>query len=136
MSNSSNLGKELKRLRKEVDELKNRRKGFHFLVLSEGETEEEKLKQMIDAGKMAVGDEYQVIEVPWSISQLKGSPFIPEGNSADPLADPGLPPPAPQAIASSWGEKRDREQRWKDHIRKIESDDQRYDPDKPKSGWR
>ena len=47
MSNSNNMGKKLKRLRKELDELKAKDRRFHFLVVSPGETEEEKLKQLM-----------------------------------------------------------------------------------------
>ena len=133
MSNSNNMGKELQRLRKELDELKAKDRRFHFLVLSKGETEEEKLKQLIDAGKIAAGDEYQVIEIPWAISQLKGSTHIPEGSGKDPFAEPPLPP-APQSIATSWGEERDREKRWADHVKKIKRDGQLYDDDKSKAG--
>lgn len=129
MSNSNNMGKELKRLRKELDELQSKDRRFHFLVLSPGETEEGKLKEMIDAGKIALGDEYQVVEIPWQVHPLKGSTHIPEGSSADPYAEPELPPP-PQT--TKWSEQRDREERWKQHVKKIERDGQRYDGDKPK----
>ena len=134
MSNSNNMGKELKRLRKELDELKAKDRRFHFLVLSKDETEEEKVKQLTAAGKFTPGDEYQVVQVPWKIAELKGSTHIPEGNSADPFAEPKMPP-EPQV--TSWGGQRDREQRWKEHVKKIEMAGERYDPDKPKDGtWR
>ena len=77
VSNSNNMGKELKRLRKEADELLGKAGRFHFLVLTPGETEEEKLKQQIDAGVMAAGDEFQVVHIPWKISPLMGSSHIP-----------------------------------------------------------
>jgi len=63
VSNSNNLCKEIKRLRKEVAGLGAMGRKFHFLVLGKDETEEEKLRQMIDAGKFAPGDEYQVVQL-------------------------------------------------------------------------
>ena len=139
MSNSNNMGKELKRLRKEADELLSNSKGrrFHFLVLGPGQTEEEQLKEMIDAGKFALGDEYQIVEIPWIMRELKGSAIVPEGNSADPYADPRLSKPEEEPIISSYAEEREREERWKKHVQQIKRDGQLYDPDKPKDkGWR
>ena len=59
------------------------------------------------AGKVQPGDTCQLINVPWVIYELKGSTYIPEGNPHDPLADPGLPPPA--QATTNWGEQRDRD---------------------------
>jgi hypothetical protein len=135
VSNSNNLGKELARLRKEFDALQNKDRRFHFLVLTPGESEAEKLKQLIAAGTMDVGDEYQVVQIPWKISPLIGSSHIPESGGADPYAEPELPPEP--VFTTSWTEKREREARWADHVKKIERDGERYEGDKPKdTTWR
>ena len=107
--------------------LKARDRRFHFLVLGENETEEAKVKQLTDAGKFTPGDEHQVVRVPWTPKPLRGSKCIPEGSvSTD---EPEMPRPEP--AVTSWGEG-DREQRWREHIRKIERDGTRYDPDRSK----
>ena len=134
MSNS-NLGKEIKRLRKEIADLGAQGSAFHFIVGDAVETAEGKLERLKAEGKVQPGDTYQIVQVPWVINQLKGSPHIPEGNPHDPLADPGLPPPA--QATTNGGEQRDREQRWKEHVKKIDMAGERYDPAKPKDGtWR
>ena len=135
MSNSNNIGKELKRLRKELAEVESKDSKFHFVVGDKNENAEAKLERFRAEGKIAVGDTYQLVQVPWIVRELKGSSkYIPEGSSADPLADPGLP--LPQSVSSSWGEERDRDKRWADHVRQIERDGQRFDPDKKTdAGW-
>lgn len=132
MSNSNNMGKELKRLREELQDLKAKDRRFHFLALGKNETEEAKVKEIMDAGKFSPGDEYQVVQVPWALNELRRSTHIPEGSAADPFVEPETPRPEP--VGTSCGEERDRVQRWKEHIRKIERDGTRYDPDKPKRG--
>lgn len=134
MSNSNNFGKEIKRLRKELDELTSKDRRFHFLVLTPGETEEGKLKELIVAGTMDIGDEYQVVHIPWKISPLRGANYIPEGSDEDPLGDPRLRKPelAEPIFTTSWAEKREREERWKKHEQQIERAGERFDPDKPK----
>ena len=130
MSNSNNMGKELKRLRKELEDLKGKGRRFHFLVLGKDDTEDEKVKQLMDAGKFAPGDEYQVVQVLWNPRQLKGAEDIPMGGAFDPYAEPEMP--LAQPVPQPWKEDLARERRWKDHIKQIERDGTRYDPDKPK----
>ncbi len=86
---------------------------------------------MLAAGTMQKGDEYQVIQLPWSVSPFKGSPHIPKGSSADPYAEPELPP---QIATSSWGEQRERGEKWARHLKDIEAKGERYEGDKPKGG--
>ena len=132
MSNSNNLGKEIKRLRKEIADLGAQDSAFHFVVGDANETAEAKLDRMKAEGTVQPGDTCQLITVPWIVRELKGSTYIPEGNPHDPLVDPGLPPPV--QATTNWGEERDREQRWKDHVKKIDAAGERFDPDKKKSG--
>ena len=132
MSNSNNLGKEIKRLRKEIADLGAQDSAFHFIVGDAAETADAKLERLRAEGKVKPGDTVQSVEVPWIVRELRGSSHIPEGSAKDPFAEPEMP--APQVIGTNWGEQRDREQRWKDHLRKIERDGTRYDPDKPKAG--
>ena len=132
---TSNVHKRLDKLKREITELGAKGKAFHFIIGDTNENAEAKLERLKAEGKIASGDECQIVEVQWAISPLRGSSHIPEGNSADPLAEPELQ--APQAIAESWGQERDRQQRWKEHVTRIEADGQRYSDDKPKSGgWR
>lgn len=125
------MGKELKRLRKELAELTAKDKRFHFLLLSPGETEEEKVKQLMAAGSMAQGDEYQVIQIPWHAKTLIGGDYIPEGNSADPFADP-QEGKQPEVVDPSFKEQREREERWKKHVAQIQRDGDRFGFEKPK----
>jgi len=132
---TSNIEKRLDKLQRELAELGTKDSKFHFVLGDANETAEAKLERLRAEGKIAVGDTYQLVQVPWIVRELKGSTYIPEGSSADPLADPGLPPPA--QVPTDWGEECDRDKRWADHVRQIERDGQRYDPDKPKAGgWR
>ena len=129
---TSNVGKRLDKLHREITDLGAKGRSFHFVVGDKNEPAEAKLERLKAEGKIAAGDECQLIDVPWRISELKGQPHIPEGNATDPLADPGLP--IPETVVDASCEARDREQRWKDHIKKIEADGQRYRADKPKDG--
>lgn len=142
MSNSNNLGKELKRLRKEVEELKNRGRGFHYVVVGKTATAQERIDAMLADGSMREGDEYMVVELPWVISPLKGATHVPEGNSTDPFADPykhgnkgdgdgdgmGASPSGSPLDPPPF----DQQERWRQHERRIEADGTRFDPDKPK----
>ena len=131
---TSNVGKRLDKLHKEITELGSKGRAFHFIVGDSNETAEAKLERMKAEGSVATGDEYQLIQTQWAISQLKGADYIPEGNSHDPFEEPPLP--QPDVVKTSWGEQREREQKWKDHIKKITEDGQRYG-EKPKDGgWR
>ena len=131
---TSNVHKRLDKLRKEIVDLGSKGRAFHFIVGDANEAAEAKLERMKAEGTIATGDEYQLVQIPWAISPRlsSGSSHIPEGSTHDPLVEPELP--APQAIALSWGEEQARQQKWKDHVRKIEAAGERYDPDKPKYG--
>jgi len=66
-------------------------------------------------------------------NNLKGSLAIPEASTEpDQFAEPKMPPPDP--AVSTWGEQYEREKRWKQHLRAIERNGQRFDPDGPKHG--
>ena len=135
MSNSNNLGKEIKRLRKEIADLGAQDSAFHFIVGDKNENAEAKLERLRAEGQVKPGDTVQSVEVPWIVRELRGSSHIPEGSAKDPFAEPEMP--APQAVDTSWSEKRERDQRWKDHLKQVERDGTRFDPDKPKAGgWR
>ena len=130
---TSNVHKRLDKLHREITEIGAKGRAFHFIVGDVNEAAEVKLERMKAEGNIATGDEYQLIEVPSAISQLKGSPYIPEGNATDPLADPGLP--QPEAVVSmSWGEQRDRDKRWSAHVKTIEASGERYGKPKPTDG--
>jgi hypothetical protein len=127
VSNSNNLGKELARLRKELDEIKAKDRRFHFVIVDKTSTEQERIDTLLAAGTMKKGDAYQVIDVPWVISELKGSLEIPEGRATDPYAEPPLPPPE----TTPWKEEREREERWAKHVREIERRGERFGYEKP-----
>lgn len=131
---TTNVHKRLDKLQKEITEISAKGRAFHYIVGNANESAEAKLERMKSEGKIQAGDEYQMLDVPWVISLLKGSSHIPEGNPADPYAEPSLPPP-PQDT-TEWGDERERERRWKEHVRKIEASGERYDDDKPKGGRR
>jgi hypothetical protein len=122
------MGKELARLRKELDEIKAKDRRFHFVIVDRTMTEQDRIDAMLAAGTMKKGDAYQVVEVPWVISELKGSLHIPEGSSADdPYAERPLPPPE----TTPWKEEREREERWAKHVRDIEQRGDRFGYEKP-----
>lgn len=132
---TSNTHKRLDKIEKEITDLGAKGRKFHFILGDANEPAEAKLERMKAEGTVKKGDEVQLVQVPWIVRELKGSSYIPEGSDHDPYADPGLPP-EPQAT-TNWGEQREREQRWKDHVKKIERDGTRFDPDKPKDDtWR
>jgi hypothetical protein len=145
---ASNAGKRLELLKKQLAELQAKDKGFHFVVIQPGETESERVEAL--AGIISPGDEYQPITIPWKVNPLKGSTYIPEGNSEDPYADPlqakvgseyevgGL-----RATASSPTldplPTHEQQERWRKHEQQIERDGQRYNPqelDKQLDKWR
>jgi hypothetical protein len=132
VSNSNNLGKELKRLRKELAALGAKDKKFHYIIGDPNEAAEARLERLIADGKIAKGDEYQLIDIAWTPRVLRGASYIPEGTSADPYAEPALPPMPVVNVTKQMEE--EREQRWKEHVKKIEKDGERYDPNKPKYG--
>jgi hypothetical protein len=68
---TSNLHKRLDRLQKEVNEIGAKRHKFHFVVGDTNESAEAKLERMKAEGKIAPGDEYQLIQVPWAMNDLK-----------------------------------------------------------------
>jgi hypothetical protein len=70
---TSNLHKRLDRLRKEITEIGAKGRTFHFVVGDTNESAEAKLKRMKAEGILVAGDEYQLIQVQWAISCLKGS---------------------------------------------------------------
>ena len=72
MSNSNNLGKEIKRLRKEIADLGAQDSAFHFVVGDANENAEAKLDGMRAAGKVQPGDTCQLIHVPWVIYAAQG----------------------------------------------------------------
>jgi hypothetical protein len=132
---TSNAGKRLERLHKDLAEIGGKARKFHYVVGDANESSEAKLERLRAEGVVKAGDEVQTIDVPWVINQLRGSVAIPEGGGRDPLEDPGLPPPTP--IATSWTEQRDREERWKKHVEQIKRDGQLFEGDKPKDKtWR
>jgi hypothetical protein len=132
---TSNIHKRLDKLRKEIAEIGAKGRAFHFIVGDKNEHPEAKLERLKAEGKIASGDEYQVVQVQWAINPLEGSSHIREGIPRDPYAEPDKPPAQQEtAQQAQWKEERDREQRWKDHIKKIEASGQRYDPHKPKYG--
>ena len=145
MSNSNNIGKELKRLRKELDALEQKARGFHFLVHHVDDDPEPILQARIASGQYANSDVVEFVAIPWRLRELTGN--LPP----DPLADDyenrrdadegyggmnehaergaslsGLAPdPSPFPATGQL-------ERWKKHERAIELDGTRYDPDKPK----
>jgi hypothetical protein len=132
VSNSNNISKELKRLRKELAALGAKDKKFHFVIGNPNEAAEARLERLMAEGKITTGDEYQLIDLAWTPRVLRGASYIPEGTSADPYAEPALPPMAVVNVSKLAEE--EREERWKKHLKKIEKDGERYDPDKPKYG--
>jgi hypothetical protein len=131
---TSNTHKRLDKLQKEITDLGAKGRSFQFIVGDAVESAEAKLERMKAEGQIATGDEYQLIQVPWAISALKGSTYIPEGNPDDPYAEPPLPT---EPINNKWAEAREREERWKKHERKTERDGERYEGEKPKDTiWR
>jgi hypothetical protein len=68
---TSNLHKRLDRLQKEINEIGAKGRAFHFIVGDTNESAEAKLERMKAEGIIVPGDEYQLIEVPWAINDLK-----------------------------------------------------------------
>ena len=133
-SNSTTRLVPLDKLKKEITELGAKGRAFHYIIGDATESAEAKLEQLKAEGKIATGDEYQTVEIPWAINQLKGSTHIPEGSSVDPFADPAIRVAAGHKV---WEDARGREEKWRNHIKSIEANGERYDPDKPKTGgWR
>jgi hypothetical protein len=128
---TSNAGKRLERLHKELVALGAQSRAFHFIVGDVRESAEAKLERAKAEGRVQAGDEVQLIDVAWAVNELKGQAHIPEGSSKDPFEEPALPPPL---AVSPLALQKEREEKWKDHLRKIEADGTRFDPDKPKSG--
>jgi hypothetical protein len=131
---ASNAGKRLELLKKQLAELQAKDKGFHFVVIQPGETEDEILAR----GNYNEGDDLQFIHIPWKVNPLKGTQYIPEGSSEDPLADPLLKGKTVgeyevgglSATASSPGldplPTHEQQERWRKHEQQIERDGQRY----------
>ena len=131
---ASNVHKRLDKLKKEITELGAKGRAFHYIIGDATESAEAKLERLKAEGKIATGDEYQTVEIPWAINQLKGSTHIPEGSSVDPFADPAIESPQD---TKEWEDARGREEKWRNHIKSIEANGERYDPAKPKTGgWR
>ena len=135
MSNSNNLGKEIKRLRKEIADLGAQDSAFHFVVGDANETAEAKLDRMKAEGKIQPGTHT-------SLSTCRGSSTSSRDQRTSPKAIRTIlllilgyrrqrrPPPTGASNATVT-------QRWKEHLRKIERDGDRYDPDKKNAGgWR
>ena len=77
-------------------------RAFHYIVGDAGEAAEAKLERMKAEGKIATGDEIQLLTIPWQIKPLVGTGAIPEGSSVDPFAEPPLSYQPP--IVANWGE--------------------------------
>jgi hypothetical protein len=131
---TSNTGKRLDKLHKEITELGAKGGKFHFVVGDTGESSGAMLERLKAKGVIQPGDQVQLVDVPWKINELKGGTYIPEGSGEDPYAEPPLPP---DPIVTDYAAQREREERWKKHERQIERDGQRFDPNKRKdTGWR
>ena len=131
---TSNTGKRLDKLHKEITELGAKSGKFHFVVGDTGESSGAVLERLQAEGVIQPGDQVQLVDVPWKINELKGSTYIPEGSGADPYAEPPL---RPDLIVTDYAAQREREERWKKHERQIERDGQRYEGDKkPDTTWR
>jgi hypothetical protein len=142
---ASNAGKRLELLKKQLAELQAKDKGFHFVVIQPGETEE----QILARGNYNEGDDIQFIHIPWKVNPLKGTAYIPEGSLDDPLADPltrkgiKLEDGYEIGVGGVGGEGRglrasasnprldplpthEQQERWRRHEQQIERDGQRY----------
>jgi hypothetical protein len=128
---TSNAGKRLERLHKELVALGAQSRAFHFIVGDVRESAEAKLERAKAEGRVQAGDEVQLIDVAWAVNELKGQAHIPEGSSKDPFEEPALPPPL---AVSPLALQKEREERWKRHEQKITRDGTRFDPSKSKSG--
>jgi hypothetical protein len=134
---ASNAGKRLELLKKQLAELQAKDKGFHFVVIQPGETEQDRVEALESAGIISPGDEYQPITIPWRVNQLKGSQHIPESSGLDPYEDPlirqgkvGVDGYEIGATASSQTldplPTHEQQERWRKHEQQIERDGQRY----------
>jgi 5,10-methenyltetrahydromethanopterin hydrogenase len=85
---ASNAGKRLDRLEKLLDSIATKNKQHHFVIIQPGETTDQRLAELDAAGIISPGDDIQTVEIPWTVNQLKGQSYIPEGSMDDPLADP------------------------------------------------
>jgi hypothetical protein len=123
---TSNIGKRLDKLHREISEIGAKGGAFHFIIGTPDEDAEAKLERMKAEGTIARGDEYQLVEIPWRIRPLRGQ-ALPAGvgeAAEDPFRDPGHAMPSVTDDASA-----EREQRWKAHLARIEMDGTRYQGD-------
>ena len=68
---TSNLHKRIDRMRKEINEIGAKGHKLHLIVGDTNESAEAKLERMKAEGIIVPGDEYQLIQVPWAINDLK-----------------------------------------------------------------
>lgn len=141
---TSNAGKRIEKLTKALDQLATRHKRHVFVLVQEGETQETVVARLEAEGKLRPGDDMQVIDIPWTISPLRGEAHIPEGNEEDPFADPrtkrqredrerGESGGMGASVSSqgfdlppTWAQDAERQRKWKEHERKIEAEGSRY----------
>jgi hypothetical protein len=136
---ASNAGKRLELLKKQLAELQAKDKGFHFVVIQPGETEQDRVEALESAGIISPGDEYQPITIPWRVNQLKGSQHIPESSGLDPYEDPlirqGKVWVDGYEVGATTSNPRldplpthEQQERWRRHEAEITRSGQRYDP--------
>jgi hypothetical protein len=156
---TTNAAKRLDRVQKLIETLATRNKQHHFIVAGLGDIIDEMTDAMKANGKLNDGDDIQAIDIPWHITRiLAGSSYIPEGNSADPLADPRDRSKNKRIEGDDVDQDRDDTpdmdsdetsrtpsndpvdppgptpadlERWKKHVQDIERSGQRYDPKRP-----
>ena len=136
---TTNAGKRIDKLLKQLDTIATRNKQHHFVIVQGNDDPDAKVQALAAEGIIKEGDDIQLVHIPWKAHRLKGAAYIPEGNTDDPLGDPRLKgkgdiggtemggyasglafDPRPHQVTA------EREQAWARHVINLEIAGQRY----------